>query len=364
MLYTYDKRKKTLTPCEETDFKTHGLMERQDIEKWVEQNPDILGEELLIVTTEYDKFDKTNERLDLLAIDKEGNVVVIELKRDDSGKNVDLQALKYAAFCSTHSLDDLASMYASYLKQEGGAVTPDAAREMILKFIDNDDFEELNDRPRIILVSREFRPEVTASVLWLRKFGMDIRCVKLDLYHFSDDVMAINSSVLIPLPEAEEYLVKAERKEMAEHTQSVTHTEYVQFFTQCVESLKKRLPRDYSPPVPRAYYQIQTGIGSVHFEWGFHGRPRSSFGVELHFEKGNKETNLAFLTACVKLKSSLETALHEKVVIQEDWGKAWARLYVEKQEGKVTDELRDWAVDKMNTLITVLQPEIDKLRKS
>lgn len=364
MLYTYDKRRKTLAPCKETEFRAHGLLERQDIEKWVEQNPDILGEELLIITTEYDQFDKTNERLDLLAIDKEGNLVVIELKRDDSGKNVDLQALKYAAYCSTHRLDDLVAMHAKYLKQKGSAVTADAARQKILDFIESDDFEELSDRPRIILVSKDFRPEVTASVLWLRKFGMDISCVKLDLYQLSDDAVAVNSSVLIPLPEAEEYLVKAERKEMAEHTQSVTKTEYVQFYARCVEALRKKLPGDYAPPTPRAHYQIPTGIGSVHFEWGFHGRPRSSFGVELHFEKGNKETNLTILAACVTAKSALEAALGEKVVIQKDWGKVWARILVEKQEGKFTDQLRDWAVEKMYAMITVLQPEIDKLKKS
>ncbi len=32
-----------------------------------------------IISTEYDRFDKTNERLDLLAIDKDGNLVVTEL---------------------------------------------------------------------------------------------------------------------------------------------------------------------------------------------------------------------------------------------------------------------------------------------
>ena len=107
MLYIYDKQNKTITPCKETEFRSHGLLERQDLAKWVEQYPNILGEELLVVTSEYDRFDKTNERLDLLAVDKTGNVVVIELKRDDSGKNVDLQAIKYAAYCSTLTLGDL-----------------------------------------------------------------------------------------------------------------------------------------------------------------------------------------------------------------------------------------------------------------
>lgn len=61
-------------------------MDRRHIEKCIEKNPDILGEELMILTNEYDRFDKTKERLDLLALDREGNVFIIELKRDDSVK--------------------------------------------------------------------------------------------------------------------------------------------------------------------------------------------------------------------------------------------------------------------------------------
>jgi len=40
-------------------------MERRDLEKWVMDYPEVLGENLLVVTTEYDGFDKTSERLDL-----------------------------------------------------------------------------------------------------------------------------------------------------------------------------------------------------------------------------------------------------------------------------------------------------------
>jgi len=363
MLYLYDKHNKLLAPCKETEFKSHGLLERQDLAKWIELNPAILGEDLMIITTEYDRFDKTNERLDLLGIDKEGNLVVIELKRDDSGKSVDLQAIKYAAYCSTLSLADLVDMYIRYQKQKGITLTQEESQKTILDFIDNDDFEELNDRPRIILVAKEFRPEVTASVLWLRKFAIDITCVKWDPYELADGQVAINSSVLIPLPEAKDFVIQAERKEIIEHSKTVTQTETVQFFSQCIDVLKKKLPREYLEPAPKSYYQISTGLSGVHFEWGFHGRPRSSFGVELHFEKGNKESNLALYSACAQLKQQLESALNETVIFQQVWGKAWARLYVEKQQGKITDDLRDWAVEKMQILIQVLQPELDKKKE-
>lgn len=364
MLYLYNKRDKFLTPCKETEFKSQNLLERQNLAKWIELNPSILGEELMIVTTEYDRFDKTNERLDLLSIDKEGNLVIIELKRDDSGKNVDLQAIKYAAYCSTLSLFDLIEMYIRYQNQKNIVLSQEEARKAILNFIDNDDFEEFNDRPRIILVAKEFRPEVTASVLWLRKFAIDITCVKWDPYELSDGQMAINSSVLIPLPEARDFVIQAERKEIVEHSKTPTQIEYMQFYLQCIESLKVKLPREYVTPTGKPYYQISTGLSGVHFEWGFHGRPRSSFGVELHFEKGNKEANLKLFSSCAQFKDRIEAMVSESLTLQKDWSKTWARLYVEKQQGKINDELKDWAVEKMYMLIQLLQPELDKTKRA
>lgn len=364
MLYVYDKQMKSLKPCKETEFRSHGLLERQDLAKWAEEYPAILGEELLIITSEYDRFDKTNERLDLLAVDKDGILVVIELKRDDSGKNVDLQAIKYAAYCSTLRLADIVDMYVKYQMQRGNELTQETAQEAILSFIENDDFEELDDRPRIILVSKDFRPEVTASVLWLRKFALDVSCVKWDPYELDNGCVAINSSILIPLPEAKEFIIQAEKKEIDEHSKTLTQSEYVHFFQSCIDALGKKVPREYAVPEPKYCYPIATGIGGVHFEWGFHGRPRSSFGVELHFAKGNKETNQELLAVCEGAKVRLEKELGETVIVQRDWGKTWARMYVEKQEGKMTDDLRDWAVEKMELMMRVLQPVLDKEKRS
>lgn len=94
-----------------TTFKESGILERQDLERWVENHPEILGEDLLALTPEYDRFDKTNERLSLLAIDKDGKLVVVELKKDDSGKSVEAQTIRYAACRSTRTLADIARLY-------------------------------------------------------------------------------------------------------------------------------------------------------------------------------------------------------------------------------------------------------------
>lgn len=70
-------------------FLLSGAKEPYDIHEWVEGYPQILGEELLIVGKELSFFSDTREQPDLIAIDRAGNVVVIELKRDDPGSNLE-----------------------------------------------------------------------------------------------------------------------------------------------------------------------------------------------------------------------------------------------------------------------------------
>lgn len=50
-------------------------------------------------------------------------------------------------------------------------------------------------------------------------------------------------------------------------------------------------------------------------------------------------------------------------MIQKEWGKTWARMYVDKQQGQMTDDLREWAVEKMTSFIRILQPESDKIKQ-
>ena len=85
---------------EEVDFARLGLRERQDIQEWVAANPSMLDDDLLIIDKEFSGFDRTDERLDLLAVDSDGKLVIIELKRDDTGTDVHWQAIKYASSLS------------------------------------------------------------------------------------------------------------------------------------------------------------------------------------------------------------------------------------------------------------------------
>lgn len=90
-MYIIDKPNNSIKKIEEKTFHELGFKERSNLQEWIAKDPECLGEELLIIQKEFDGFDDTNERLDLLALDKQGALVVIENKLDDSGKDVNWQ---------------------------------------------------------------------------------------------------------------------------------------------------------------------------------------------------------------------------------------------------------------------------------
>ncbi len=207
-----------------TSFEAIDVQET-NIEEWIVENPSMLGEELLVVARQYSKFDKTAERPDILALDEEGELVVIELKRDRADKTTDLQAIKYASYCSTISSEELQRDYRTFWndrRDEEDSLTPEEVGDHFSDFLGEDvvktteegyaDFT-LNDRPRILLAAGSFGPEITTPVVWLeREFGMDITCVELEAYREGDDVF-FSSRQVLPVPEAEEYMAKRRKKE-------------------------------------------------------------------------------------------------------------------------------------------------------
>ena len=87
-MYHVNKNSKELTKIEASSFAGLNLKERNDLQEWLVNNPDVFGEDLLIIQKEFDGFEGTSERLDILALDSNGNIIVIENKGDSSGKDV------------------------------------------------------------------------------------------------------------------------------------------------------------------------------------------------------------------------------------------------------------------------------------
>ncbi len=139
---------------------------------------------------------------------------------------------------------------------------------------------------------------------------------------------------------------------------------YLDFFGDVKQRLEEKIDLRLPNPTPKSYYQIPVGKAAVHLEWAFHGHPWTSFATELHFELGRKDANEKHLGLFMPLLQQIEKNTGERVVVQKDWGRAWSRLYVQKSETRVTEELKTWAVDKMAALYLLFKPEFEKIRHS
>jgi len=182
------------------------LKERQHLEEWIRKNPEVLGEDLLIIAHEYDKFE-VNERLDLLAIDKEGNLVIIEVKRDMTGGNVAFQALKYASYCARLSPHDILEMYEDYLKINSIVVN---AKDDLVGFLEVESEEELNNilntSQRIIIVGKDIDKRILSVCTWLYENSIDVKCVTIKPYRLGDQLI-IDTNQIIPPYKLEDYYI-------------------------------------------------------------------------------------------------------------------------------------------------------------
>ncbi len=230
-LYTVDTAIKKLQPLRGTTLGEQQLTERHDLQEWLVSHPEALGEELLIIQKEFDGFDGTGERLDLLALDTQGQLVLIENKRDDSGRDAVWQALKYASYVAPFTADDIEDVFAKYLLKnkpkysdlDDNAFELDqvknTAKLLIQRFLEefqdtDNEITTLNPRnsQRIILVAGEFRKEVTNTALWLLDRKIDVKCVKVSPYKLGDQLL-VDIQQIIPVPEASEYMVRLIRKD-------------------------------------------------------------------------------------------------------------------------------------------------------
>ena len=202
------------SPMPDVSLSTVGIHERGDLQRWIEAFPEIVERDLLLVTTEFDQWQirdqRVSDRLDVLFLDTNGSLLVAELKRDDAPDTTELQALKYAAYCSQLTVDDVVEQYARYHELD-----LEEARGAILEQAPNLEDRELGPI-RVRLVAGGFGPSVTHVTLWLRDLGLDIGCIQIRARRHGTTHAVLTTRQLIPPPAASEYLVKRRRREVEE----------------------------------------------------------------------------------------------------------------------------------------------------
>ncbi len=181
-----------------------GRVSEAQLESWLIANPELCGEQLLVLGSQLAEFAEDKDRLDVLALDKRGEVVLLELKVDGAFRLTDLQALAYAAGYSGVGTLHLADILRRRLdKDTEGTLSVDAAKAQIVAFVDVlDDFDEWqpSKRVRIKLIAPSYPKRVLHTVKWLGDvYGMPIEAIEVQLFEDEAGRLQLTFDRLLPL---------------------------------------------------------------------------------------------------------------------------------------------------------------------
>lgn len=309
-MFKIDPTTNRITPLQARKFGDLNFTERNHLQEWLANMPEALGEELLVIQKEFDGFDDTRERLDLLALDKDGNLVIIENKLDDTGRDVVWQTLKYASYCSSLSKLQIIEIYQRYLNryQQGGD-----ASGLLCEFLGVEDTEELKlnqgNSQRLMMVAANFRKEVTSTALWLLGNGIQVQCFKAT--PFSDgEQLYLSVEQIIPTPEAKEFMIGMNAKEAEEKSTEVEtknrHHLRREFWSQTLDAFQESDCSLYSNVNSSTDHWLSAGSGvsGCPFTMIFSKR---EVRVELWIARPNTEVNKAIFDTLSVNKSQLDS---------------------------------------------------------
>lgn len=367
-MYKIDKDNNRIIALEERSLVELGFTERKHLQEWLAATPSALGEELLIIQKEFDGFDETSERLDLLALDKNQQLVVIENKLD-SGRDVVWQALKYASYCSSLKRDQIVEIYQRYLDRHGGG----NAREKLVEFYDGTEIDELRlnagNTQRVFMVATRFRKEVTSTAMWLLGHGLQLKCFKVGSYMMGNEIL-FRIDQVIPMPEAADYMIGLAEKEAAEQAseRAVGEAQSVRlaFWSATLKAMKESPCRifDNVTPAPRGTHGTGSGIAGVWYEMIFRFE---EIRVRLYIDKRESvEVNKRIFDALHAKKEQIEAAFGAPLEwLRMDDAKASAITYSKAFDGRNQQNwpaMIEWFVDHMPRLEKALSPHVAAVR--
>jgi len=166
-----------------TPLATASLANEQQLEEMIVREPGILSSEwMLIGRQEPTPF---GGRVDLLAIAPDGSLVLIELKRNRTPREIVAQALDYAAWVDGLTADKIAQIYQRFSK---GGNLDDAFHQHFGNTLDE---ETLNESHQIILVAAELDDATERIITYLNDRDIAINVLFFQVFqHGSDQLLS------------------------------------------------------------------------------------------------------------------------------------------------------------------------------
>lgn len=164
------------------------------LEGWMELNPGNILEDGSILIIGRQVCTNLGGFIDLLALDRDGNVVVIELKRNKTPRDTIAQSLEYASFAELLDTDQLEELLISYLNDESLSLA-EYHREYFNLALD--EAVAFNKDQRIVVVGQRISPEIRQTATFLRDRGIRVTCVEFTFFQAQGGPRLLSQEIVV-----------------------------------------------------------------------------------------------------------------------------------------------------------------------
>ena len=168
--------------------------EEKILEDWMESNPNGIIEDGNILIIGRQITTNLGGSIDLLGIDREGDVVVIELKRDRTPRDTLAQALEYASFTEQLNIDQLETILQKY-QNDDSLIIADYHRTYFE--LSPDEAVAFNKDQRIVIVGQRITDEIKQTSVFLRNKGLRVTCLEFSFFQTDDGKNLLSHDVVI-----------------------------------------------------------------------------------------------------------------------------------------------------------------------
>lgn len=164
------------------------------LEDWLESNPDGIVEDGRILIIGRQVVTNFGGFIDLLGLDREGDVVVVELKRARTPRDTIAQSLEYASFAERLDTTQLEGILRSYLNDDSLSLA-EHHREYFE--LGSDEAVAFNKDQRIVIVGQRVTPEIRQTATFLRSKGLRVTCVEFTFFQADGGTRLLSQEIVV-----------------------------------------------------------------------------------------------------------------------------------------------------------------------
>lgn len=301
------------------------------IEAWIDQDPSILGQDILIIGRQVDT--DYGVTMDLLGVDSFGNTVIIELKKDKTPRDVVSQAMDYASWINDLEESRVREIAETYFSQKG----LDFGESFNSKFQKDLNDIELNNNHRILIVGSQIDSSTERIVHYLSdKFKMDINAATFNYFESNKREFLIRT-----------FLVPEDERKRKIRPKEITDL----FFY--LKSKFEEKHREFTSSIPpNGNWITFKGLnrpGNIHYEIKVDG----TIAVDFHFEKSNEKE--AFRNKIKDFVQKIEASM-PGLRYGERWPRFTFKTNYSRDDDLYEEELRRNLLETLDKLITAVEP--------